>query len=431
MLNEQNTQKCSKTRMHEKTHHRKRQAHPYAPLMPALQKKSAELGFDVLKITQIKKNWRAGELLEIFLNAGLHGDMDWMEKTAKRRQNPKNLWPEAKTAIVLGMNYGPANNPMIKIKWTEIGNISVYAQNEDYHISIKKKLKALAQWLIAQTEQNEKQTKTEKTTAETHKTDTHKTHVKVFVDTAPLMEKPLAMQAGMGWQGKHTNLVSRHFGSWLFLGAILTNLSLPETPAEQDHCGRCQACLNVCPTQAFIAPYQLDARRCLSYLTIEHKGLIPQNFRKQMGNRIYGCDDCLAVCPWNKFAHKAKEAAFHPRPELQAPLLADLVQLDENAFRKLFARSPIKRIGRNRFIRNVLIAVGNVEKKSEKKYLIKSVCHLLEDPSWLVRGSAVWALKCLSYKHFLEKKPTHQKRETHQEVKQEWHENQVEKNRKI
>ena len=272
-----------------------------------------------------------------FLSLGAHGDMAWMATNAERRGDPRALWRQARSIVMLGLNYGPDDDPLAILKDRRRGDISVYARGDDYHDLIKPRLKNLGRWLI----------------------DHAGGDIKVFVDTAPLMEKPLAAAAGLGWQGKHTNLVSRQLGSWLFLGAIFTTLDLPPDEAERDHCGNCRACLDVCPTAAFPAPYRLDARRCISYLTIEHKGAIPREFRELMGNRIYGCDDCLAVCPWNKFAVAGREAKLAARQALRAPLLADLVRLDDAAFRLLFAKSAVKRIGRARFIRNVLIAIGN------------------------------------------------------------------------
>jgi epoxyqueuosine reductase len=308
----------------------------------------------------------AKERLARFLADGAHGDMDWMAATAERRGDPRALMPEVRSVVMLGMNYAAGGDALAVLETRDRGAISVYAQGDDYHEVIKPKLKALARWLVANAGGD----------------------VKVFVDTAALMEKPLAAAAGLGWQGKHTNLVSREFGSWLFLGAILTTLDLPADAGETDHCGTCRSCLDICPTAAFPAPYRLDARRCISYLTIEHKGPIPREFRRAMGNRIYGCDDCLAVCPWNKFAQAGHEAKLAPRDALQAPSLADLARLDDAGFRALFAKSPVKRTGRDRFIRNVLIAIGN----SGDTSLAAEPERLLDDPSPLVRGAAVWAL---------------------------------------
>jgi epoxyqueuosine reductase len=292
--------------------------------------------------------------------------MEWLASTAARRTDPNVLWPDARSVIMLGLNYGPDRDPLAILGMRNRGAISVYAQSDDYHEIIKAKLKAIARWLVANAGGD----------------------VKVFVDTAAVMEKPLAASAGLGWQGKHTNLVSRQHGSWLFLGAIFTTLELPADAAEIDHCGTCSACLDVCPTNAFPAPYRLDARRCISYLTIEHKGPIPRELRAAMGNRIYGCDDCLAVCPWNKFAQAGREAKLAAREALRAPKLADLARLDDAAFRALFSKSPVKRTGRDRFVRNVLIAIGN----SGDVALAAEAELLIGDASPLVRGAAVWVL---------------------------------------
>ncbi len=306
-----------------------------------------------------------GRLRE-FVAAGAHGDMAWLEANADRRADPQALWAEARSVVMLGMNYGPADDPLAILRQRSYGGISVYARGDDYHELIKPRLKALGRWLIEHGGGD----------------------IKVFVDTAPVMEKPLAAAAGLGWQGKHTNLVSRQHGSWLFLGAVFTTLDLPPDAPETDHCGQCHACLDVCPTGAFPAPYRLDARRCISYLTIEHKGPIPHDLRPLLGNRIYGCDDCLAVCPWNKFAQAGREAKLAAREALRAPRLADLARLDDSAFRALFAKSAVKRVGRARFVRNVLMAIGN----SGDAALAAEAERLLDDPSPLVRGAAVWAL---------------------------------------
>ena len=295
--------------------------------------------------------------------------MDWLAATPERRTDPRVLWAGVRSVIMLGVNYGPDENPLKILEQRSRGAISVYARGDDYHDLIKKRLKALARWLHTASGGE----------------------VKVFVDTAAVMEKPLAQAAGLGWQGKHTNLVSREFGSWLFLGAIFTTVDLPRDAADTDHCGSCQACLDICPTSAFPAPYKLDARRCISYLTIESKGPIPHEFRKAIGNRIYGCDDCLAVCPWNKFAQAGHEARLTARSELRAPDLADLARLDDAAFRARFTKSPVKRIGRDRFVRNVLIAIGN----SNEAALADEAHRLLDDDSALVRGAAAWALSQL------------------------------------
>ncbi|MFO1014707.1 MAG: tRNA epoxyqueuosine(34) reductase QueG [Caulobacteraceae bacterium] len=336
----------------------------------AIRARALSLGFDVCGFASAADPWPAGARLEEFVSEGRQGEMAWMADTLERRRHPTGMWKDARSAILLGMNYGPDHDPLAILEAKDRGAISVYAQNQDYHELIKGRLKQLAGWVAAR----------------------QGGEVKVFVDTAPLMEKPLAQRAGIGWQGKHTNLVSRTHGSWLFLGSILTTLELEADPAESDHCGACRACLDVCPTGAFPAPYQLDARRCISYLTIELKGPVPEEFREALGNRIYGCDDCLAVCPWNKFAREASEAAFHAREVLKAPALADLAGLDDAAFRAMFAKSPVKRIGRDRFVRNVLYAIGN----SGDASLAASARRLLNDASDVVRDAAAWALAQLS-----------------------------------
>ena len=324
--------------------------------------------------------------------------MGWMAETFERRADPRKLMADARSIVVLGLNYGPEADPREALGRRDAGAISVYARHRDYHDVIKGKLKELAAFLVA--------------AARPEKAD-----VKVFVDTAPLLEKPLAARAGLGWQGKHTNLVSREFGSWLFLGAILTNLGLPPDPPELDHCGQCRACLDVCPTGAFPAPYQLDARRCISYLTIEHEGPIPRELRPAMGNRIYGCDDCLAVCPWNKFASEGREAKLAARADLNAPPLAELARLNEASFRSLFAGGPIKRIGRARFVRNVMIAIGN----SNDRSLAKVAVDRLDDDSSLVRGAAVWALARLtSREDFSSFASERLRRETDGAIIEEW-----------
>lgn len=334
-------------------------------LKAILQSKATELGFDVCRITGANLPEQTGKHLKQFIESKRHASMTWMETTLERRIAPTAMWPDAKSAILLGMNYGPDSNPMANLEVRDKATISVYARNRDYHDIIKGRLKTLAGWFASQTRED----------------------VKVFVDTAPLMEKPLAGQAGLGWQGKHTNLVSREFGSWLFLGVILTVTDLDPDVSEPDHCGSCSACLDVCPTDAFPAPYQLDAGRCISYLTIEHAGPVPIEFRKAMANRIYGCDDCLAVCPWNKYAQVTNEAKLTAREDLEAPDLAALVSLDDASFRQFFSGSPIKRIGRNRFIRNVLIAIGN----SGNIEFLPAVREHLGSTDAVVRGAAVWA----------------------------------------
>jgi epoxyqueuosine reductase len=331
-----------------------------------IRARAAELGFDVARFARAGMPARAGENLAQFLSEHRHGTMDWLARNAERRASPDALWPEARTIIVLGANYGPVHDPLAALEHPQRGAISAYAQGDDYHDVLGTKLKQLAQFVSQQ----------------------FAAEVKIFIDTAPVMEKPLAQAAGLGWQGKHTNLVSREFGSWLFIGSIFTTLDIPPDESETDHCGSCRRCLDICPTQAFTAPYQIDARRCISYLTIEHKGHIAREFRAAMGNRIYGCDDCLAVCPWNNFASVAREARFHARAELASPSLRELSRLDDAAFRALFRKSPIKRTGRDRFIRNVLIAIGN----SGDTALVSEAERLLSDPSPLVRAMAVWAL---------------------------------------
>ncbi len=327
-------------------------------------------GFDVVRIAAPDSVPATAERLRAFLAAGHHGEMEWLATTAHRRATPRGLWPDARSVVMLGLNYGPEADPLASLALKSNATIAVYARNRDYHDLIKGRLKQIASRFSARTGKK----------------------AKVFVDTAPLMEKPLAAAAGIGWQGKHTNLVSREFGSWLFLGAILTELALPPDAPETDHCGSCRACLDICPTNAFPAPYRLDARRCISYLTIEHQGPIPREFRKPMGNRIYGCDDCLAVCPWNKFARETHEAKLKARHDLDAPPLAELALLDDAGFRSHFVGSPIKRIGRDRFVRNVMIAVGN----SGDRDLAAIAEHRLDDASPLVRGAAVWALAQLA-----------------------------------
>ena len=366
-----------------------------------IQQKALDLGFDTVAFTSPTLANDIQNGLHGFIASGNHGDMRWMEDKADRRADPKALWPQVQSIIVVGHNYGPEFDPMEKLQHKDKGNISAYALNNDYHDVIKKRLKELARWIAV----------------------TYPCEVKVFVDTAPVMEKALAAKSGLGWQGKHTCLVSREFGSWLFLGSIFTTLPLtspsplegeggvggtspqaqskslkdsplPNPPPQGGResvgsCGTCTKCLDICPTQAFTAAGQLDARRCISYLTIEHKGQIPLEFRKAIGNRIYGCDDCLAICPWNKFAQASQEAAYHPRKELESPTLRDLLKLDDSAFRLLFSKSPVKRIGRDRFIRNVLIAAGN----SADGSLLADITPLTADASPLVAEMAVWALR--------------------------------------
>ena len=327
--------------------------------------KAFELGFDAAGFTAASATGADKAGLADFLAAGRHGDMTWMADTQARRSDPNVLWPEAKSVIALGANYGPASDPLHLLEYRDRGTISVYARNRDYHDVVKKRTKRLARWIVEQ----------------------WGCEVKVFVDTAPVMEKPLASRAGIGWQGKHTNLVSRRFGSWLFLAEIFTTLEFPPDIPETDLCGNCNRCVEACPTDAIVSPYEIDARRCISYLTIEHRGDIPEDLMAQMGNRIFGCDDCLAVCPWNKFATPTSEVAFENRAEMVAPRLADLAALDDADFREVFAGTPVKRTGRDRILRNVLIAIGN----SGVKSLLSAVEKKLDDENPLVRSAARWA----------------------------------------
>jgi len=338
-----------------------------AGLSRSALKRCEKLGFTAPHIVDLEVfGPDAGQGLHNYLAKDHHGTMGWLRDTKTRRAHPQNLWENAKCAIVLGMNYGPDSDPMITLSKPEKATISVYARNRDYHDIIKGRLKELAGLIARDTGED----------------------VKVFVDTAPLMEKPLAAAAGLGWQGKHTNLVSRDYGSWLFLGVILSAAKLTPSKAEIDHCGSCRACLDICPTEAFPNAYQIDARKCISYLTIEHKGPVEESLRAKMGNRIYGCDDCLAVCPWNKFAAEASEIKLQARVDLKAPDLAELATLDEAAFRKHFAGSPIKRIGRDQFIRNVLYAIGN----SGRTELKASAQRHQSSPNPVVKEAALWAI---------------------------------------
>lgn len=341
------------------------------PLEQRLREEAARIGFAACGITTAQDDPARAARLHAWLGEGRHGSMDWMETRAEQRQGPQSLWPEARSVIALGMSYAPAHDPLALADVADRARISAYAQGGDYHDLVKRALKALARWIVAQEPQAQ---------------------VKVFVDTAPVMEKPLGEAAGLGWQGKHTNMVSRRHGSWLFLGAIYTTLDLAPDAPHANRCGSCTACQDACPTGAFPAPYQLDARACISYLTIEHKGPIPERYRAALGNRIYGCDDCLAVCPWNSFARAAHDNhAFLPRAELVAPRLAELLALDDATFRTVFAGSPIKRIGRNRFVRNCLYAAGN----SGDQRLVPPIEGLCADPDPVVAEAAVWALGVL------------------------------------
>ena len=364
-------------------------------LVNSLEHRAKSEGFAAFGIAPGRLAPRAGERLRQWLQEGRHGDMLWMESRADERANPDILWPEVKSVIMLGMSYAPPQDPMALADQGDRARISVYAQGRDYHDVVKGALKRLAGWLA-------------------HEADAG---VKVFVDTAPVMEKALAQSAGLGWQGKHSNIVSREHGSWLFLGAIYTTAELEPAVAAEDSCGTCSACQDICPTNAFPAPYRLDARRCISYLTIEHKGPIDPELRPLMGNHIYGCDDCLAVCPWNKFAETAAaHKAFLPRAELVAPQIADLLTLDDAAFRKLFSGSPIKRIGRDRFVRNVLIAAGN----GGDAEVVTQVETLLHDAAPVVRGAAIWALSRLSPEAFERQRQTLWANEQDPSVRAEW-----------
>jgi epoxyqueuosine reductase len=352
------------------------------------------LGFDAVRFTSADAVQGAGASLVAFLSEARHGDMDWLARTAERREAPRALWPEARSVVVLGLNYGRAADPLAILNERSRGAISIYAQGEDYHDVLKARLKPLAARVQELTQ----------------------SAVKIFVDTAPVMEKPLAARAGLGWQGKHTNLVSREFGSWLFIGSIFTTAKIVPDAPEEDHCGACRRCLDICPTHAFTAPYQIDARACISYLTIEHKGHIARHFRAAMGNRVFGCDDCLAICPWNKFAQDAREAKLSARSGSDNPPLAELLALDDAAFRARFRGTPIKRMGRDRFLRNVLIAAGN----SGDAALAPLVEARLGDDSPLVRAMAVWALARLAPLRFGALRGGHAAAESDQAVRSEW-----------
>ena len=358
-----------------------------------IRARALALGFDAVGFAPARLSDAAKAGLKGFIEAGYCGDMGWLADKAERRRDPQALWPEARSVVVLGLNYAPTENPAGMPAGR--GEISVYARNRDYHDLIKKKLKALGRWMG----------------------ETFGCGIKVFVDTAPVMEKPLAQAAGIGWQGKHTNLVSREFGSWLFLGEVFTDLALDANEPESDHCGECRRCLDVCPTAAFPGPYRIDARRCISYLTIEHEGPIDRSLRPLMGNRIYGCDDCLAVCPWNKFAQATREDGLAARSDLSAPRLAELARLDDAGFRAMFAGSPIKRIGRARFLRNVLIAIAN----SEEASLLPVAIEKLSDDDELVRGAAIWAASRLAAPDQLRSlAASHAAQEDEPSVRDEW-----------
>jgi epoxyqueuosine reductase len=366
------------------------------PIREAIRDRALASGFDAVGFAEAYLDAEARAGLGEFIARGYHGDMGWLAGTAARRGDPQALWREARTVVVLGVNYAPEDDPMALAESHDRGVVSVYARGRDYHDTLKRRLKALAHWIE----------------------ERWPGALKLFVDTAPVMEKPLAQRAGLGWQGKHTNLVSRQFGSWLFLGEIYLSLELEPDAAERDHCGSCRRCLDACPTAAFPAPHRLDARRCISYLTIEHKGMIPAELRPLIGNRIYGCDDCLAVCPWNKFARTATETDFLPRAEVTAPRLAELAALDDGAFRKMFAGSPIKRTGRDRFVRNVLIAIGNAAPGEPE--LLAAARHCLDDDSPLVRATAVWAFTRLAPVRSATERARRLPREEDPMVRAEW-----------
>ena len=365
-----------------------------AKLTDFIRAEAASLGFDLCRVTSADSIPLAPERLREFIDNGFHGTMGWMEETEARRARPKTLWSEVRSVVMFGMNYGPDEDPRGILSKPDKAAISVYARNRDYHDLIKGRLKEIATRFAARAGED----------------------VKVFVDTAPVMEKPLAAAAGLGWQGKHTNLVSRSHGSWLFLGSMFTTAELCLDEAERDHCGSCRACLDACPTDAFPAPYKLDARRCISYLTIEHKGTIPHALRPLIGNRIYGCDDCLAACPWNKFAASASEMKLQARDDLKEPEIAFLLTLDDAQFRAFFSGSPVKRIGRNRFIRNVLIAAGN---SGDASFIEQ--CQILSlDESPDVRGMAVWALSRLMDRASFNAYACARAREDDSDVLDEW-----------
>ena len=367
------------------------------PIREAIRDRALACGFDAVGFAEARLDAEARAGLSEFIARGYHGDMGWLAGTVTRRGDPQALWPEARTVVVLGVNYAPEGDALALLDKPDCGAVSVYARGRDYHDTLKRRLKALAHWI-----------------------DGHwPGALKLFVDTAPVMEKPLAERAGLGWQGKHTNLVSREFGSWLFLGEIYLSLELTPDAAEADHCGSCRRCLDVCPTAAFPAPHRLDARRCISYLTIEHKGMIPVELRPLIGNRIYGCDDCLAVCPWNKFARAAAEPDFLPCDELMAPRLAALAELDDAAFRAMFTGSAVKRTGRDRFVRNVLIAIGNAPPGDMQ--LLAAVRQRLDDGSPLVRAAAAWAfLRLAPAAEYMVEQASRLSREDDPLVREEW-----------
>ena len=367
------------------------------PIREAIRDRALACGFDAVGFAEARLDAEARVGLSEFIARGYHGDMGWLAGTVTRRGDPRVLWPEARTVVVLGVNYAPEGDALALLDVPDCGVVSVYARGRDYHDTLKRRLRALAHWIEGR----------------------WPGALKLFVDTAPVMEKPLAERAGLGWQGKHTNLVSREFGSWLFLGEIYLSLELEPDAAEADHCGSCRRCLDACPTAAFPAPHRLDARRCISYLTIEHKGMIPVELRPLIGNRIYGCDDCLAVCPWNKFARPAREPDFLPRDALTAPRLAALAELDDAAFRAMFTGSAVKRTGRDRFVRNVLIAIGNAPPGDMQ--LLAAVRQRLDDGSPLVRAAAAWAFFRLApAADYMVERASRLSREDDPLVKEEW-----------
>ncbi len=371
------------------------QAASPAAVRDRIQEKAHALGFSAVGFAPVHLAPEIRDHLAQFIEEGRHGDMDWMPAKADRRSEPAALWPQARSVIALAMAYTPDDSAFDSLDQDGVGHLSVYARGRDYHDVVKKRLKALGRWIC----------------------DEFPGDVKVFVDTAPVMEKPVAQIAGLGWQGKHTNLVSREHGSWLFLGEVFTTLELPDDRGMNDHCGGCRRCLDACPTDAFPAPYQIDARRCISYLTIEHKGPIDRELRPLIGNRIYGCDDCLAACPWNKFAATAPVTELRARPEFAKPRLADLAGLDDGAFRSLFSKTAIKRVGRDRFLRNVLIAMGNVGTEEDAVVARER----LDDASALVRGAAVWALsRLMPGDAFAELRRQHMPGERDSDVLSEW-----------
>ena len=369
------------------------------PLKPediaAIEAEAKRIGFDAVGLAPAQIGQREKDRFHQFIENEEYGTMDWMAKNTDRRESPTGLWSDVKTIIILGTNYGPDHDPMDNLDDPDFANISIYARHKDYHDLVKKRLKQLARWLV----------------------EHYDNELKVFVDTAPVLEKPLAAQSRIGWQGKHSNLVSREFGSWLFLGEIYVTLSLPPDQPQGDHCGACQSCIDICPTQAIVAPYKIDPRRCISYLSIEEKGHIPEEFRKIMGNRIYGCDDCLAICPWNKFAQPTTHETLKARADISQAKLVDYLHLDDQAFRDFFRASPVKRLGRDKFLRNVLIGLGN----SGNQQACEKILPLCQDQSDLVRAMAVWALRqLLSNDEFEAIKRDHRDDEPDEIVRFEW-----------